>query len=176
MADAILNSVARKFALDRARQAVRSRSLSELRAALEALPTDGMKAAQLRVSIKDLLNEEATRSEPDDDIRESFSTFVSDGIGYRFRCLETGETAFFRVRQEGALLYVDLNSDHPFTSMLIDQELLSHPVILSLLASWAHYELEQHGYTAKGHASDARTDWSRHLQRLIRVSPEFNGQ
>lgn len=162
-----------KKAMDDARAALRSRAVSEMREALGLLPARGEMASRLRKQLREALR--AAPTEPRSVVQtERSASCVSDGIGYRFRIGSLDSPAVFSVSRDGAEIEVVLNRDHHFVKRFaIERDDWKQPAVLTLLAAWARYELEQPDTKRSRFASDARIDWGRVARRLLVVDPEF---
>lgn len=173
MSDAIALAVARKIALDSARQALSSRSRAEMTAALEGLPPDGTKAERLRENLLRAL-EDAERLRAPRTLRcQAEATCVSDGVKYDFKLVETGDIAFFNVKRVGSLVSIAVNSSHPFGQRLLEAGQWNNPVVLTMLAAWAHYELDQSDDRRQRAVGEARVDWGRVVRRLLVAGEGF---
>ena len=167
-----MTTVARKEALDAARQALRSGSLTELRSAIEGLPPDGKKSSKLRRELAAKV--ETIEQGPEPQFRGSpDATFVSDGIGYEFHVREISGTAFFDVRRTPNKIVISINSVHPFAETLLERDREERSLALSLLAAWAHYELDQSDHHRLQTVQDSRADWSRVVRRLLGSDSAF---
>ena len=193
MADAIARATARKAALDRAREALRTGSTSELRLARLGLPPNGKKAEALKHQIDQRQHDLASGTRttpgvtsqarhdslaapkvPKDERSPPLGTskpkasVAHDGIYYDFRIAETNEEAFFSVRRTGARVDVTVNSVHPFGRQLAREDSAAiEPAVLALLAAWARYELDQVNPVRQNAVRDARVDWGRLLRSML---------
>ena len=166
MSDAITDVMSRRVALNRAREALKSGSRSDLKQALTALPDTGEKAAGLRSRIESALGQYEKKPQKSRGAVSHKKTCVSDGIAYQFEAEEFGSLAFFRVARSGSIVQGTSNSAHPYGIHIVSGDKLSDPAFLQLLAAWAHYELDQSSPTTRDAARVAREDWSRVLIRL----------
>lgn len=174
MADAITTVLARRVAYQFAKAALRSGSTTELKAALSSLPTNGMKASFYRSKIEEALASSDSSCKKIHSSKGQGAACVADGVGYEFVVSEFAEVSFFRAVRAGSIVRVTINSAHPFGKQILDSERLSDPMLMALLASWAHYELDQTSTKRQAAAGDARADWGRVLRRLVSSSQGFS--
>ncbi len=176
MHDAVMSAMDRKVALDGARAALRSRRRSELEAALKGLPKHGRKAAKLKEKLREAMD--SVSASPSGVLGEEdvAAVCVSDGIRYEFRVGEIGDIAFFKADRMGAVVIITINSAHPFSKQLAGTVNHDNPAVLSLLAAWAHYELDQSDVKRQQAIRDARIDWGRVIRRLLSADRGFHLQ
>ena len=175
MTDAITLALSRKIALTYAKEALKSGSIAELKAALSGLSAaDGTMAELYRQQIRWTLNDKnKIHDKRIESNSRSSAACVADGIGYDFDIAEFGEVAFFRARRKGSIIEITINSAHPFGRQIVDSCRLSDPLLMALLASWAHYELDQSSVTRQAVVGEARADWGRILRRIVTASDGF---
>ena len=173
MPDTVAKAARRKYALDLARTALRSGTHSDLETALGELPEDGRKAARLRIELTAAL--EGTRERTTSSIRSAGvrASCTSDGVRYEFHLAETDDIALFRPRRIGSNVTVTVNTMHPFGRQLLANDSWLNPAVLSLLAAWAHYELDQSDERRQSAVRDARIDWGRVVRRILSADNGF---
>jgi hypothetical protein len=173
MSDGITSALERKLALERARSALKSQCRSEMESALRGLPSTGRKAERLRAELAKQLEMSRSMPEPPPRAQSIRASCVSDGVRYEFRTLEFSDLSFFRASRVGPTIVVDINAAHPFGKLIDHTGRIDDPVIMAMLASWAHYECDQISHTRQQVVSDARVDWSRVLRRLVSTESDF---
>jgi hypothetical protein len=176
MSDAITKALSRKIALKFARAALRSGSTSELKKALASLPPNGEKAAALRLRIEEALREKGELNVDKGIQCAAKVACISDGVGYEFSTTEFGSVAFFQARRTGSIVKIIINTAHPFGRQIEESGRISDPVFLAMLASWAHYELDQSSNQRRSVVEAMREDWSRILRRLLSMGEGFGPQ
>ncbi len=173
MTDAIAANVARKVALEASRAALRSGAKSELESALKSLVPFGSKADRLRDLLKQslALARSAKTSHPKQDAL--VTACVSDGVSYEFKVAELDDVAFFVASHEGSKVTVTINSAHPFGKQLLADESWSNSAVHTLLAAWAHYEIDKSDDRRRQSLRDSRVDWGRVVRRILSADSGF---
>lgn len=173
MTDAVARAVARKAALDSARRALRSGSRSELESALRELPPDGRKSRALSKEIKTLLASASSEVTTKISSVGDRAICSSDGLKYEFRLGETGDISLFHPERIGAHVSVVINTAHPFGKELAENDRWRSPAVLTLLAAWANYELDQSDERRRHVVRETRIDWGRVVRRILASDTGF---
>ncbi|MBE7483620.1 MAG: hypothetical protein HS104_27030 [Polyangiaceae bacterium] len=162
----------RKRAYEVARSALRTGAISDMQRALKGLPDTGEKANDLRRRLEAAL-EKTPPGSTHLRKRGTEAMCLSDGLEFSFRIGSTRTPSVFDVRHVGARVTIVLNSEHPFVRRLEASGEWASPAVLTLLAGWARFELEQPDGRLSSQAADARTDWGRAVRRLLDADPKF---
>lgn len=160
----------RRERLEEARKALRVGSATEMRAALDKLPADGFKAAQLRANLQARLTGHQSTSQAvfraPQGTREPV-TIQSGGVKYVLKTISNGAASLFQVRTRGATVEVVVNSAHPACNALRDSAsgALSETGRVALTA-WAMLEFEAGSERRRDKVRDIAEAWARILGRV----------
>jgi hypothetical protein len=164
-------SVRRKAALDAARTALSSGSVSEMRRALSLLPNTGTKAIELRAKLVSKIARSDTLARPIASSAarnvEHASTFALASHLYLIEVRPLGHDApLLRVQAHGGHVLIDVNQNHlAFHALSNECGQLSKPVRL-LLTGLAVLETEAGSARRRERLADSRLDLDRVLARI----------